>query len=275
MPGVTPRTRGAGTAAGTMLDMFKRIIDIVASLAGLLVTASVILPAMFLIWLHDFRSPLYLAPRVGRDGRMFRMVKLRSMVVDADRAGVDSTTARDPRITAVGRVVRRFKLDELCQLWNVLMGDMSLVGPRPNVDRETDRYTSVERRLLSVQPGITDISSIVFSDLSEILKDSTDPNLDYNRLVRPWKSWFGLLYIDHRSTPIDLALIALTGVAIVSRRTALTLIARLLRAIGAPEQLCRVARRSEMLRPTPPPGADHVVTETDMVAPPRQWSSAA
>ncbi len=255
--------------------MFKRIIDIVASLAGLLVTASVILPAMFLIWLHDFRSPLYLAPRVGRDGRMFRMVKLRSMVVDADRAGVDSTTARDPRITAVGRVVRRFKLDELCQLWNVLMGDMSLVGPRPNVDRETDRYTSVERRLLSVQPGITDISSIVFSDLSEILKDSTDPNLDYNRLVRPWKSWLGLLYIDHRSTPIDLALIALTGVAIVSRRTALTLIARLLRAIGAPEQLCRVARRSEMLRPTPPPGADHVVTETDMVAPPRQWSSAA
>ena len=258
-----------------MLDMFKRIIDIVASLAGLLVTASVILPAMFLIWLHDFRSPLYLAPRVGRDGRMFRMVKLRSMVVDADRAGVDSTTARDPRITAVGRMVRRFKLDELCQLWNVLIGDMSLVGPRPNVERETARYTPVEQRLLSVRPGITDVSSIVFSDLSEILKDSSNPNLDYNRLVRPWKSWLGLLYIDHRSTPIDLALIALTGVAIVSRRTALTLIARLLRAIGAPEQLCRVARRSEMLRPTPPPGADHVVTETDMVAPPRQWSSAA
>ena len=248
--------------------MFKRSLDITAAFAGLLIAAPIILPAMVLIWLQDFRSPLYLAARVGRDGRIFRMVKLRSMVVDADRDGVDSTAAHDPRVTKVGRVVRRFKIDELCQLWNVLVGDMSLVGPRPNVQRETARYTSAERRLLSVRPGITDFSSIVFSDLSDILKDSSDPNLDYNRLVRPWKSRLGLLYIDHRSALIDLALMALTAVAIVSRRTALRIIDRLLGAIGAPQELCRVSRRTDDLSPAPPPGADHVVTESDMVPQP-------
>jgi len=247
--------------------MLKRIIDISASAVGLLAAALVLVPAMLLIWLQDGRSPLYLAPRVGKDGRRFRMVKLRSMVVNADRTGVDSTSARDPRITAVGRVVRRFKLDELAQLWNVLVGDMSLVGPRPNVERETARYTAVERRLLSVRPGITDIASIVFSDLGEILKDSADANLDYNRLVRPWKSRLGIFYIDNGSVPLDLALIVLTGISIVSRPTALSLVARLLASAGAPDDLCRVARRSEPLRPCPPPGADRVVTEAEIAAP--------
>lgn len=246
--------------------MFKRIIDIGVSSIGLLATAPALAPAMLLIWLQDRQSPLYMAPRVGKDGRMFRMVKLRSMVVNADRTGVDSTAAHDPRITPVGRVIRRFKLDEIAQLWNVLVGDMSLVGPRPNVERETARYTGEERRLLSVRPGITDISSIVFADLGDILKDSADPNLDYNRLVRPWKSRLGIFYIEHRSMLVDFALILLTGVAIVSRPTALALVARMIAFAGASDELCRIARRSEVLRPCPPPGADRVVTAADMAA---------
>jgi lipopolysaccharide/colanic/teichoic acid biosynthesis glycosyltransferase len=246
--------------------MFKRTIDIGISAIGLLATAPVLAPAMLLIWLQDGRTPLYMAPRVGRGGRLFRMVKLRSMVVNADRTGVDSTSARDPRITAVGRIVRRFKLDELAQLWNVLAGDMSLVGPRPNVERETARYTAEERRLLSVRPGITDISSIVFADLGDVLKDSADPNLDYNRLVRPWKSRFGLFYIEHRSTLLDLALILLTGIAIVSRPTALALLSQLIAREGASDELCRVATRSDALRPCPPPGADRVVCAADLAA---------
>jgi lipopolysaccharide/colanic/teichoic acid biosynthesis glycosyltransferase len=244
--------------------MSKRTIDIALSAAGLLASAPLLAPAMLLIWLQDGHSPFYLAPRVGKDGRLFRMVKLRSMVVNADRAGVDSTSARDPRITAIGHVVRRFKLDEITQLWNVLAGDMSLVGPRPNVERETARYTVVERRLLSVRPGITDIASIVFSDLGEILKDSADPNLDYNRLVRPWKSRLGIFYIERRSVAVDIALILLTGLAIVSRPMALALVARMIGSMGASAELCRVARRSESLRPCPPPGADRVVTAADM-----------
>jgi len=250
-----------------MIGMMKRFIDISVSAVGLLATAPVLAPAMLAIWLQDRHSPLYLAPRVGQSGRMFRMVKLRSMVVNADRTGVDSTAAHDPRITPVGRLVRRFKLDEIAQLWNVLAGDMSLVGPRPNVERETARYTAVERRLLSVRPGITDISSIVFADLGDILKNSADPNLDYNRLVRPWKSRLGIFYIDNGSIALDFALIALTGIAIASRPLALALVARLLEAIGAPEDLCRVARRAESLTPCPPPGSDRVVSAAEIGLP--------
>ena len=135
---------------------------------------------MILIWIHDFHSPFYIAPRVGKSGQVFNMVKLRSMVVHADKTGVDSTSSSDPRITPIGHIVRKFKLDEFTQLWNVLKGDMSLVGPRPNVKRETDLYTRVEKGLLSVCPGITDFSSIVFSDENEMLRDSKDPDIDYN-----------------------------------------------------------------------------------------------
>ena len=98
-----------------------------------------------LIWLEDRHGPLYLAPRVGSGGRTFQMIKLRSMVVRADRSGVDSTAKSDRRITRVGAWIRRFKLDELSQLWNVLRGDMSLVGPRPQVHRDVALYTAAER----------------------------------------------------------------------------------------------------------------------------------
>ncbi len=113
--------------------MLKRSLDIVASALGLVVASPALLPALAAIWLQDRFSPFYIAPRVGKDGRPFHMVKLRSMVVGADRNGVVSTSAKDPRITAIGRFIRAYKLDELSQLWNVLVGHMSLVGPRPNV----------------------------------------------------------------------------------------------------------------------------------------------
>src|SRR5689334_15532618 len=115
----------------------KRMLDILLACVGLLLASPVLLPVIFLIWWQDKHSPFYIAPRTGRGERPFRMVKLRSMVIHADKSGVDSTAANDRRITAVGRFVRRYKLDELTQLWNVLKGDMSLVGPRPNVERET------------------------------------------------------------------------------------------------------------------------------------------
>ena len=110
------------------------------------------------------------------------------MIINADSSGVDSTSATDSRITSIGHVIRRFKLDELTQLWNVFLGDMSLVGPRPNVRKETDLYTIPEKLLLTVRPGITDISSIIFSDEGDILANKKDPDLAYNQLIRPWKS---------------------------------------------------------------------------------------
>ena len=237
----------------------KRFIDIVGALFGLIALGPVLLPAMFLIWRQDRHSPFYIAPRVGKDERIFKMVKLGSMSVGADKSGVDSTSANDARITPVGHFVRRYKLDEFMQLWNVLKGDMSLVGPRPNVKRETDLYTAQEKHLLNVKPGITDFSSIVFSDENDILADSNDPDIDYNQLIRPWKSRLGLFYTEKQTIWIDLGLIFLTISAVFSRDRALKGVCRLLSWLGASPELISVAQRINPLVPTPPPGADEVV----------------
>lgn len=226
---------------------------------GLLAASPVLLPVMFLVWRQDRHSPFYVAQRVGRGERPFRMVKLRSMIVNADRSGVDSTSSADSRITPVGHFIRRWKLDELTQLWNVFLGDMSMVGPRPNVQRETDLYTPDEKVLLSVKPGITDFASIVFSDEGEILKGQADPDIAYNQLIRPWKSRLGLFYIQHQDILLDLKLVVLTALAIVSRPRALGLVAGMLERMGADAGLVRVARRQEPLVPTPPPGSTQIV----------------
>ncbi|TAK42804.1 MAG: sugar transferase [Betaproteobacteria bacterium] len=241
----------------------KRLIDVLLSAVGLLASSPVLVPVMLLVWWRDRHSPFYVAPRVGRQGAPFLMVKLRSMVVNADRTGVDSTGANDARITPVGHFIRRYKLDELTQLWNVLRGDMSLVGPRPNVKRETDLYTPIERRLLEVRPGVTDFSSIVFSDEGDILKDQVDPDIAYNQLIRPGKSLLGLFYLEHRSLGLDLQLIALTAVAIVSRRRALRGVQRILAQLGAERRLLEIAERAKPLEPMPPPGATKLVTSRD------------
>lgn len=241
----------------------KRFFDILASFFGLLVASPVLIPVMFLVWWHDRHSPFYVADRVGLNGKTFRMIKLRSMVVNADKSGVDSTSSNDQRITGVGHFIRRYKLDELTQLWNVLTGDMSLVGPRPNVKRETDLYTQEEKRLLSVKPGITDFSSIVFSDEGDILKGKEDPDIAYHQLIRPGKSLLGLFYIQKQSVAVDLQLVFLTVQAILSKESALQQLVSLMRKLGAPDELCEIATRKNPLVPMPPPGADRIVTSRD------------
>ena len=241
----------------------KRFTDILLSMFGLFLTSLILLPVMFLVWKQDRHSPFYVAERVGKDFKPFKMVKLRSMVKNADISGVDSTSVNDMRITPIGQFIRKYKLDELTQLWNVLLGDMSLVGPRPNVKRETDLYTDEERRLLSLKPGITDFASIVFSDEGEILADQKDPDLAYNQLIRPGKSRLGLFYLEVASLHTDIALLFLTMVAILSRQKALTLNASYLRLIKANENLIKIASRDSRLIPTPPPGSNEIVTSRE------------
>jgi lipopolysaccharide/colanic/teichoic acid biosynthesis glycosyltransferase len=237
----------------------KRTLDVAASGIGLLVLSPVFLAVCLLIWLEDGGSPFYIAPRVGARGRPFQMVKFRSMVVHADRSGVDSTAKGDRRITRMGRVIRRFKLDEVSQLWNVLKGDMSLVGPRPQVDRDAQLYTAVERHLLDAKPGITDFSSIVFADEGKVLEGAPDPDLRYHQIIRPWKSRLGLHYLDHRSTWLDLRLVLATLLGALSRHRALAWVTAMLRQTGANATLVQVARRSEPLSAAPPPGATEIV----------------
>ena len=246
----------------------KRAVDLVVSGTLLVLAAPVLVPVALLVWLQDFHSPFYLGTRAGRDEVPFRMVKLRSMRVNADRTGVDSTSADDRRITPVGRFIRAYKLDELMQLWNVLRGDMSLTGPRPNVLREVAIYTPAEKRLLTVRPGITDLASIVFSDEGEILEGAADPDLLYNQIIRPWKSRLALFHVDHASFGLDVRVIFLTAVAILSRERALSGVERILRALDAPPDLVAVARRREPLPPAPPPGATSIVASRSQVPSP-------
>jgi hypothetical protein len=141
---------------------------------------------------------------------------------------------------------------------------MSLVGPRPNVKRETDLYTSQEKILLSVKPGITDFASIVFSDEGEILADKADPDIAYNQLIRPGKSRLGLFYIEHKNIVIDLLLIAFTVLAIISKQRSLTAINALLKFLNAPGDLIEIAGREKPLTPQPPPGATEIVQSRTM-----------
>jgi lipopolysaccharide/colanic/teichoic acid biosynthesis glycosyltransferase len=238
----------------------KRVLDIAVSLVGLLIASPIICLAMLLVWLGDFKSPLYIAPRVGKGEEIFKMVKLRSMIVNAEASGVDSTGAGDSRITFVGRFIRKFKLDELTQLWNVFKGEMSLVGPRPNVRAETDLYTEEEKRLLTVRPGITDFSSIVFSDEGDILADKPDPDLSYNQLIRPWKSRLGLFYIEKQCFTLDVKLVLFTVIAIMSRSKSLLLVHSELKRLGADQRLLQISKRESNLLPHPPPGMDSIVT---------------
>ena len=235
--------------------MTKRLIDISVAALGLAVASPVVLAAMLLIWSHDGHSPVYWAPRVGRGGRDFRMAKLRTMTVGADRKGGSSTSRSDVRITAPGRILRRWKIDELPQLWNVLWGEMSLVGPRPNVRLGgVELYTAQELRLLDARPGVTDLASIVFSDEADILDGAADPDALYDRIIRPWKSRLGLLYLEHRSSWADLRILALTAVAIVARPAAERGVDRILAGWGAGPDLRGVCRRQGPPPLAAPPG---------------------
>ena len=147
------------------------------------------------------------------------MLKFRTMVVDAEKIGASSTAEDDPRITRVGAVLRRYKLDELPQLINVFRGDMSFVGPRPQVQWAVDLYTEEERDLLSVRPGITDYASLRFSNEGEILKGSADPDEAYFELIAPEKIRLGLEYVRTRSFWVDLKLIFLTIARMFGGRT--------------------------------------------------------
>lgn len=185
----------------------KRLFDILMAGCGLLLLAPLLV--LLAVWIK-VNSPgpvFYRGPRAGKGGRPFRILKFRTMVTNADKIGGPSTSADDPRITSTGHFLRRYKLDELPQLWNVLIGEMSFVGPRPEVMAEVERYTDEERRLLSVRPGITDWASIRFRNEADILKGAADPHAAYHQLIRPEKVRLGLEYVDHHDLATDLKII--------------------------------------------------------------------
>jgi len=194
--------------------MWKRSFDIVVSTCGLLLLSPLLLLLSLAIKL-DSRGPVfYRGQRIGRFGKTFRIYKFRSMIVDAENLGPSATSADDTRITRVGAWIRAHKLDELPQLINVLVGDMSLVGPRPQVGWAVDLYTEQERRLLDVRPGITDYASLTFRDEASILAGQADPDAAYLELIAPEKTRLGLYYVDNYGLWTDLKILVSTALCV-------------------------------------------------------------
>ena len=195
----------------------KRLVDVVGAVVGLTLAAPVAVVVAAAIKL-DSPGPVFLRqPRVGREGRSFRMWKFRTMAENAGAAGPKVTAAGDARVTRVGAVLRRTKLDEVPQLLNVLTGRMSLVGPRPEVPEYVALYRPEERAVLRVRPGITDPASIAYRDEETILARSPDPQRHYEEVVMRDKLAINLEYLERATVLSDLAVVARTLVAVVRR----------------------------------------------------------
>ncbi len=190
--------------------MLKRGFDLILSMVGLAVLSPLLLLIAVLIKRADGGPVFYRGVRVGLHGRDFRIFKFRSMVLDAEKLGASSTSDDDQRITPIGKILRRYKLDELPQLFNVLTGNMSFVGPRPEVRKFVDMYSDEERVLLTLRPGITDWASLWNSNEGELLAGSTDPDKDYFEKIRPHKIKLQLKYYAERSFRVDIELIVRT-----------------------------------------------------------------
>ena len=187
--------------------VLKRLMDIVISGGALLVIWPVLLVVALAIKIDDPGPVFYRQVRVGRGGKTFRIFKFRTMVVDADKKGLAITVGRDNRITRVGALLRKTKLDELAQLINVFVGEMSFVGPRPEVQKYVDLYTPYQRQVLLVRPGITDYASIAYRNENDMLAEAEDPERMYIDVIMPDKIELNMKYLREISPLADIRLI--------------------------------------------------------------------
>jgi lipopolysaccharide/colanic/teichoic acid biosynthesis glycosyltransferase len=195
--------------------MIKRLVDIMGSCFGLVFLSPLFLFAAIKIKLDDGGPVFYKGRRVGRGGKLFEMYKFRTMVIGADKLGGPSTAGDDPRLTRLGPFLKKYQLDELPQLINVLKGEMSLVGPRPEVPMYVKMMTAEEKDvILSVKPGMTDLASLWNFHEGEILKGASDPERVYQEKIRPQKLRLQMEYVKKRSFMLDLKIIAKTALKV-------------------------------------------------------------
>ena len=201
-----------------MYSLLKRFLDVIFAMIGLLLLAPLMMVLAILIKLDSAGPVFYRGVRAGKGGNPFKMLKFRTMVINADKIGGPSTSDDDPRVTRVGQFLRKYKLDELPQLISVLKGDMSLVGPRPEVQYYVDMFTEKEKAILRVRPGITDWASLWNSDEGAILAGTEDPEQAYMELIRPTKLKLQLKYVKEQSFRVDMQIILETLKTVILRR---------------------------------------------------------
>ena len=199
--------------------MFRRLFDIIFSLLVLSIFLPILSLLTIIIFLEDFKNPLYISIRFGKNLKPFRLFKLRSMAIGADKCGPIEVQLGDKRVTKIGWFIRKFKLDEYPQFFNVFLGHMTVVGPRPKVKNHINVSDSQEVKIASVKPGITDISSIVFSNQEYILKNSKNNASDYfEKFIKPNKNLLAIYYIDSKNILLDLMVIAFTILIPINRK---------------------------------------------------------
>jgi lipopolysaccharide/colanic/teichoic acid biosynthesis glycosyltransferase len=192
--------------------MIKRLFDIIFSIIGIIIASPIILLIALFIKNEDGGAVFYRGQRVGKEGRIFRMFKFRSMVLNADKIGGPSTSADDFRLTKIGKFIRNHNLDELPQFFDILRGTMSFVGPRPEVPSEVETYPEdVKRIILSVSPGLTDLATLEDVHEEEILKGAADPHEAYRRLIKPKKIKLAVEYVQNRSFSSDIKILIKTA----------------------------------------------------------------
>lgn len=197
--------------------MLKRLFDIIASSIGLVILSPVFLLLALWIKCDSKGSVFYRQVRVGRGNKDFHLFKFRSMCTGSDRLGLITVGGRDPRVTRSGYYIRKYKLDELPQLINVFIGDMSLVGPRPEVRRYVDLYTPEQMRVLEARPGITSLASIRYRNENDLLASSDNPNRTYIEQIMPDKVAIDLGYVENATFANDIKIIFRTFAEIIKR----------------------------------------------------------
>lgn len=182
-----------------MIIIMIRFFDIIFSIIGLVILSPLFIVLYLLIRIESKGGGFYSQERIGKNGKPFKLYKFRSMRIGSDKKGLITIGEKDNRITKTGFILRKYKLDELPQLWNVFIGDMSLVGPRPEVKKYTDLYTEEQKQVLQVRPGITDWASIKYVDENKILGEAKDPDEAYVNLIMPNKIKLNMVYIQHQT----------------------------------------------------------------------------
>ena len=191
--------------------MIKRLFDILFSFLGLILVSPLFLVIAFLIKRESPGPVFYRGERIGKNGKPFRIFKFRSMVMNADKIGGPSTSADDPRLLKIGKFLRRYQLDELPQFINIFRGEMSFVGPRPEVPSEVERYDEETKKIiLSIRPGLTDLATLEDVHEEEILRGAKDPHEAYRRLIQPKKLALAKEYVKNRSFWLDIKIILKT-----------------------------------------------------------------
>ena len=196
--------------------MLKRIFDFIFSLIGLILTSPFFVLLYFLIKIESPGEIFYKGKRMGKQGKVFKMFKFRSMVINADKIGGPSTSGDDSRLLKIGKFLRKYQLDELPQFINILKGDMSFVGPRPEIPLEVERYSKEDRDIiLSIKPGLTDLATLENVHEEEILKGEKDPHEAYRRLIQPQKIKLAKEYIQKKSFWLDIKIILKTLISAI------------------------------------------------------------